>query len=98
MTSQKPLSALLDGGRVIPRILALVTILILTCFLARTNADADLWGHLTFGRDIVQSRAVHTIDPYSFTSNRQWVNHEWLPKAIRWISYHWAARSQLIAI
>ena len=98
MTSQKPLSALLDGGRVIPRILALVTILILTCFLARTNADADLWGHLTFGRDIVQSRAVHTIDPYSFTSDRQWVNHEWLAEAIMWVSYHWAASPGLIAL
>jgi len=43
-----------------------------------TPADADLWGHLTFGRDIITSGHVIQADRYSFTSDRPWVNHEWL--------------------
>lgn len=44
-------------------LLTLTIPLILTCLLANTGADADLWGHLTFGRDIVRSHAVHATDP-----------------------------------
>ena len=69
------------------RLLPLATLLVLTCFLAGTSADADLWGHLTFGRDIVRVHAVHAGDPYSFTSDRLWVNHEWLAEVIMWICY-----------
>jgi hypothetical protein len=69
------------------RLLPLVTLLVVTCFLAGTSADADLWGHLTFGRDIVRAHAVHASDPYSFTSDRPWVNHEWLAEVIMWICY-----------
>ena len=43
-----------------------------------TLADPDLWGHLRFGLDMIESRAIHTVDPYSFTADRPWVNHEWL--------------------
>jgi hypothetical protein len=69
------------------RLLPLATLLVLTCFLAGTSADADLFGHLRFGRDIVREHAVHAIDPYSFTSDRPWVNHEWLAEVIMWIGY-----------
>jgi hypothetical protein len=73
--------------RMAARLLPLATLLILTCFLTPTNADADLWGHLTFGRDIVRAGAVHHADPYSFTSDRVWVNHEWLAEVAMWTSY-----------
>ncbi|HET9369519.1 MAG TPA: hypothetical protein VFO19_04705 [Vicinamibacterales bacterium] len=43
-----------------------------------TNADPDLWGHVRFGADIVHDRALPTEDPYSFTQDRPWINHEWL--------------------
>ena len=43
-----------------------------------TLADPDLWGHLRFGLDMIETRAIHTADPYSFTADRPWVNHEWL--------------------
>ncbi len=45
-----------------------------------TPADADLWGHLTFGRDIIAAGGMHPVqvDHYSFTSDRPWINHEWL--------------------
>ncbi len=45
--------------------------------LSRTWADPDLWGHVRFGRDILAGGIPH-VDPYSFTSDIPWVNHEWL--------------------
>ncbi len=60
-------------------------VVILRCILfaallagvSRTWADPDLWGHVRFGGDIL-ARGLPHIDPYSFTSDVPWVNHEWL--------------------
>ena len=54
-----------------------LALLLLTAAVG-TPADADLWGHITFGRDILTSGQIEQPDPYSFTSDRPWVNHEWL--------------------
>ena len=45
---------------------------------ALTRADVDLWGHLRFGLDILGSGTLESTDTYSFTSDRSWINHEWL--------------------
>ena len=45
---------------------------------ALTRADVDLWGHLRFGLDILDSGTLQSTDTYSFTSDRSWINHEWL--------------------
>ena len=66
------------------RLLSVAALLEILCFLTITFVDADLWGHLTFGRDIVRQGWVHTSDPYSFTSDRPWINHEWLAEAAMW--------------
>jgi len=50
-------------------------------------ADPDLWGHLRFGLDILSTRAIPISDPYSFTSDRAWVNHEWLAELLMGIAY-----------
>lgn len=42
-----------------------------------TSADPDLWGHVRFGMDILRDGNIRQIDTYSFTSDREWVNHEW---------------------
>src|SRR5688572_26835224 len=49
---------------------------------ALTRADVDLWGHLRFGLDILETRSLHSVDPYSFTSDRPWLNHEWLAEVV----------------
>jgi hypothetical protein len=46
-----------------------------------TAADADLWGHLRFGADVIATGHLPARDPYSFTSDIPWVNHEWLSEA-----------------
>ena len=44
-----------------------------------TPADADLWGHITFGRDTLHAGHVARTDSYSFlTEGNTWINHEWL--------------------
>jgi hypothetical protein len=56
---------------------------------ALTRADVDLWGHLRFGLDILESRGLESVDPYSFTSDRAWINHEWLSEiaiAAAWLA------------
>jgi hypothetical protein len=44
--------------------------------------ETDIWGHLRFGLDILRTHRLPLVDPYSFTSDQQWINHEWLSQAV----------------
>jgi len=57
-------------------VLGTLVAVVLLFAMTRTAADPDLWGHVRFGQDIVAARSISTVDPYSFTSDRPWVNHE----------------------
>jgi hypothetical protein len=50
--------------------------------ISRAPADPDLWGHVRFGRDLLAAGRLTGIDPYSFTSDRPWINHEWLSEVL----------------
>ena len=53
-----------------------------------TIADPDLWGHLRFGLDTLATGQIGFVeDPYSFTSDRPWVNHEWLSELATAVAY-----------
>lgn len=56
--------------------------------LSKTIADPDLWGHLRFGLDILETREISQVDPYSYlTGGQRWINHEWLSEvffALAW--------------
>jgi hypothetical protein len=52
-----------------------------------TRVDADLWGHLRFGLDSIAERGLTAVDPYSFTQDKPWVNHEWLSEAMLGTAY-----------
>ncbi len=80
------------------RLLPILPRLIVLSFLAGTGADPDLFGHLTFGREIVHGLGVHQSDPYSFTSDIAWVNHEWLAEATMWLAYAAGGAPGLIAL
>ncbi len=52
-------------------------------WLALTPADPDLWGHVRFGQDILQSGHIIQKDPYSYlTGDQPWINHEWLAEVV----------------
>src|SRR5687768_1541415 len=53
-----------------------------------TIADPDLWGHLRFGLDTMASGQLGFVEePYSFTADRPWVNHEWLSELATAVAY-----------
>jgi hypothetical protein len=76
----------------------LAVFLFLAFAVAPTVADVDLWGHVLFGRDIVNQREIPVIDPYSFTSDRPWINHEWLAESIMYLSYWMMGPTGLVAL
>ncbi|MGE3509499.1 MAG: hypothetical protein AB7N65_11505 [Vicinamibacterales bacterium] len=45
-------------------------------------SDPDLFGHLRFGLDLLRDLALTAHDPYSFTQDVPWVNHEWLSELV----------------
>jgi hypothetical protein len=61
-----------------PRLLRLAMWSILLAAATYTTTDPDLWGHVRFGLDMIHGAAVPSLDPYSFTTDRVWINHEWL--------------------
>jgi hypothetical protein len=66
--------------------------------LSATRTDPDLWGHLRFGLDWLQTHRLPAIDPYSFTQDRPWINHEWLSEAVMALAYHKAGTWGLVVL
>ena len=52
-----------------------------------TWTDSDLWGHTRFGLDMLRDHDLPTTDPYSFTQDKPWVNHEWLSELQMGLAY-----------
>lgn len=52
-----------------------------------SRADADLWGHLRYGLDALDTGELTSVDPYSFTQDTPWVNHEWLSEVQTALAY-----------
>jgi hypothetical protein len=74
--------------RATPLTLCRVTLWSFVALLVTTTiADADLWGHLRFGLDMLAAKSLHSTDPYSFTADRPWVNHEWLSELLMGAAY-----------
>lgn len=66
--------------------------------LTTTAADPDLWGHLRFGEGIVTTRVLPRSDSYSFTSDRPWMNHEWLSESVMYLMYALAGIRGLVLL
>lgn len=51
-------------------------------------ADPDLWGHITFGREIWALGHIPSTDHYSYTAfGHEWINHEWLMEVLLFLIY-----------
>ena len=61
--------------------------LVLAPGLVITRADPDLWGHVRFGLDMLAQHTLPSVDPYSFTQDIPWVNHEWLSELLMGVAY-----------
>ena len=72
--------------------------IVLIALATVTKADSDLWGHLRFGLDTLATRSLPSEDPYSFTQDRPWINHEWLSELMMGAAYTVAGVSGLAAL
>jgi len=63
-----------------------------------TRADADLWGHVRFGLDILSSWSLPADDPYSFTQDKPWLNHEWLSELAMGAAFAVAGSAGLVIL
>ena len=62
----------------VTRSLSLAAIVVVFAAALSSRADADLWGHVRFGLDTLHTGRLTAVDPYSFTQDTPWINHEWL--------------------
>jgi len=62
-------------------------------FFSYAGVDNDLWGHLYFGREILQSGKLPSQNLYSYTApDHTWINHEWLGEVIfYWFFYRFGS-------
>lgn len=68
-------------------------------FLADTVADADLWGHIRYGLDILDARGVPRTDRYSFwTEGVTWIDPEWLSDLILAATYRHVGMAGLVTL
>ena len=71
-----------NGPSVIGFTLSAALVIVTFLLAATTSADADLWGHVRFGLDMLREGRIVFPDSYSFTSDRPWINHEWLAEVV----------------
>lgn len=66
-------------------------------FFSFVSADPDLWGHITFGAETWENKALTKTDPYSFTAHGEpWLNHEWLAEVIFYLTYRFLGDAGLL--
>ena len=79
--------------------MALLLVALSLLYLSPTVADADLWGHVRFGQDILRTHALTAQDPYSYlTGGSTWINHEWLSEVLFAATYDAAGAPGLITL
>jgi hypothetical protein len=67
--------------------------------LAHTEADPDLWGHVRFGLDLLDTGRVARADVYSYlTDGVRWINHEWLSELMMGLAFRAGGATGLIAL
>jgi len=72
-----------------PTLLCGLAVVLVVLFVGlRTKADPDLWGHVRFGQDILSAHVIPREDSYAFTSDRPWMNHEWMSEALMAAAYN----------
>ncbi len=88
-----------DGraGRWLKRAFAGFVLSFLLFQASHTVADPDLWGHVRFGRDIIEAGRIVQDDPYSYlTAGQRWINHEWLAELNFYLAYYHAGATGLV--
>lgn len=78
---------------------AALTLGVVAMAVTPASADPDLWGHLRFGLDLLDTGDLYRPDPYSFlTIGVPWINHEWLAEALFAIAWRAGAGHGLVLL
>ena len=65
------------GQNIMAGSIIMLTLLVSALAMAPNVADPDLWGHVQFGRDVLNAKAIPETNGFSFTSHDyRWINHE----------------------
>jgi len=80
------------------RLLVAAALLLVFAVASLTEADPDLWGHVRFGADVLRTHELPSIDPYSFTQDRPWINHEWLSELQMGLAWTLGATTGLVVL
>ena len=64
---------------------------------AAGRTESDIWGHMSIGLDMLRDRHFLWVDPYSFTHDQRWINHEWLWDLIVAAIYRGGGLAALVA-
>lgn len=77
----------------VTRTVAIATILVTALAAIRNNvADPDLWGHIQYGREVLETGTLPRESTWTFSSKAPWVNHENIAElALAWTSDHFGA-------
>ncbi len=68
-------------------------------FFSYPEVDPDLWGHLFFGREILQTGSLPEKNLYSYTApEHPWINHEWLAEVVFYGVFYLLSSSGLILL
>lgn len=61
------------------------------------SADPDLWGHLKYGQDTYERKALVRQDIYSYSSyGAPWINHEWLSELVFYVIFKFSGSKGLL--
>lgn len=94
-----PVRAQRNQARLMHASMVLLAAALLCFVLIPTKADNDLWGHLRFGLDMLQSHVIPTVDPYSYTQpNGAWIDHEWLSELLFGLAWKSAGAAGLVVL
>jgi hypothetical protein len=63
-------------------VLWMCVVLVIIAVAAGAETETDVWGHIRFGLDMLDTHRLPVVDPYSFTSTQRWINHEWLSQLL----------------
>jgi hypothetical protein len=78
MTLFSPTSASREEKGFVDTLTRIALLILIVGQAAAGRTDSDIWGHMSIGLDMLRDRHFLWADPYSFTHDQRWVNHEWL--------------------
>jgi len=66
---------------------------------SENTADPDLWAHVLFGQQFLQSGELMKTDPFSWTANgHEWINHEVVAEAALGLAHRWLGGTGLLLL